>query len=57
MTWKGFFLKNKDSGGSIEITSDKDIRIYKGTDINNRIERVAIGRLGYGAYGIVIKDD
>lgn len=40
MTWHGFFLKNKDVDGSVQITSDNDIQV-----ISNDIERVKIGRL------------
>lgn len=49
LTWHGFFLKNTDKSngadvGSVEITSDDDIRVlaYNG---ENTTERIKIGRL------------
>lgn len=49
LTWKGFSLKNDN--GSVSITSDNDIQV-----LSEEKERVRIGRLGDGKYGIRIKD-
>jgi hypothetical protein len=49
LTWKGFMLKNDD--GSVSITSDNDIQV-----ISNGEERIKIGRIDNGAYGIRISN-
>lgn len=49
LTWKGFSLKNDD--GSVKITSDNDIQIFA-----KEQERIKIGRLNNGTYGIRISD-
>ena len=49
LTWKGFSLKNND--GSVSITSDEDIQV-----IGNDKERIKIGRIDNGVYGIRISN-
>ena len=49
LTWKGFSLKNND--GSVSITSDEDIQV-----IGNGNERIKIGRIDNGVYGIRISN-
>lgn len=55
LTWKGFFLKNKEGDGYVEISTDNDIVVYDGN-----IPRIQIGRINRKdetfEYGIVIKD-
>ena len=42
MTWKGFFVKNKDGNGYVEISSINDIAVFK----NGMTEpKIKIGRL------------
>lgn len=62
MTWEGFFVKNKDDNGRVEVSSKNDIAIFK----NNLEEpKIKIGRLGKSLvdgvektiYGIKIADD
>lgn len=50
LTWKGFRLSNND--GSVEISSEDDIRVLEGS-----IERIKIGRLDDSLYGIRISDN
>lgn len=66
MTWSGFFMKNKDASGSIEISNEKDIQIIKtkknDDDSTTDITRLKIGRIkensdGSKIYGIAIYDD
>lgn len=52
MTWSGFFLKNTDENGMLEVSSENDVQVLK-----NGIDRVKIGRLGGGVYGLRLKDD
>lgn len=52
MTWSGFFLRNTDENGMLEVSSENDIRVLK-----DGIDRVKIGRLGDGVYGLQLKDD
>lgn len=61
-TWKGFFIKNKDGGGQVEISSENDIRVIK-TQNGTDKEIIKIGRLGKISgssteynYGIRIND-
>lgn len=54
LTWKGFMLKNDDS--SVRITSEDDIQVIKKDEKGNDIDRIKIGRLGDGTYGIRIKN-
>lgn len=49
LTWKGFSLKNDN--GSVRITSTDDIQV-----LSDSQERIKIGRLDNGAYGIRISD-
>ena len=55
MTWHGFFLKNSDGTGSVQITSDEDIRVLASNG-TSETERIKIGRLytngekGYEVY-------
>lgn len=49
LTWKGFSLKNNDS--SVKITSDNDIQVFA-----KQQERIKIGRINNGSYGIRISD-
>ena len=64
MTWKGFFMKNREGNGWVEVSSENDISVFSG-DQNSNIQRVKIGRLGTivnsegkeeKTYGIRIKD-
>ena len=50
LTWKGFMLKNDD--GSVRITSNEDIQVIGGDK-----ERIKIGRIDTGVYGIRISND
>lgn len=52
MTWSGFFLKNTDQDGMLEVSSENDIQVLK-----SGVDRVKIGRLGGGVYGLMLKDD
>lgn len=52
MTWSGFFLKNTDENGMLEVSSENDIQVLK-----NDVARIKIGRLGEGVYGLQLKDD
>ena len=49
LTWKGFMLKNDD--GSVRITSANDIQV-----LADNVERIKIGRIDEGVYGIRISD-
>ena len=50
LTWDGFSLKNED--GSVRISTTDDIQVLEG-----EIERIKIGRLSNGVYGICISDN
>ena len=62
MTWRGFFVKNHEDNGWVEVSSENDIAIFK-----NDLEepKIKIGRLGKSVidgvektiYGIKIADD
>lgn len=49
LTWRGFKLRNDD--GSVDISSNEDIRVLSGEK-----ERVKIGRIENGVYGIRISN-
>jgi len=51
MTWKGFFVKNKYGDHYVEISSENDIAVVD-TSGNSAIDRVKIGKIGEGLYGI-----
>jgi hypothetical protein len=68
MTWKGFFMKNKDGSGWVEVSSENDIAIFKTIiedETSRQVEKIKIGRLGTSLvdgdkktfYGIKIADD
>lgn len=50
LTWNGFNLKTDN--GSIEIDSNKDIRVLD----NNGNQRVKLGEIGLNLYGLVLSD-
>ena len=59
LTWKGFSIKSnhgslneEDAAGHISITPDKDLQVFDGA----LKERIKIGWLGSGNYGIRISD-
>lgn len=54
LTWRGFFLKNSNNSGSVEISTDNDI-VIKGA---NNAKRVTIGRLNTAGtnYGMAVYD-
>lgn len=54
LTWNGFFLKSSGTGGTFEISTERDLVV---TDKNNE-ERIQLGRLDSegNEYGIVIKN-
>jgi hypothetical protein len=59
MTWKGFFVKNKDGNYYVEVSSTEDIQIVdtKGTSAtNDDVVRVKIGKLSDNVYGFRLKD-
>ena len=59
MTWKGFFVKNKDGNYYVEVSSTDDIQIVdtKGTSTtNDDVIRVKIGKLSDNVYGFRLKD-
>lgn len=50
LTWKGFFLKNKEGHGRIEVSTENDIAVITEKSIEDNIEdivRIKIGRIGY----------
>lgn len=51
LTWDGFFLKNGNDSGQIEISSDKDITVSAGG-----YDRIKIGKIGNNNYGLSIND-
>lgn len=51
LTWDGFFLKNGNDSGQIEISSDKDITVSAGG-----YDRIKIGKIGDENYGLSIND-
>lgn len=55
LTWDGFFLKSKAREGWIEIDSENDFRVLIGTP-NNYKEKIKIGEISEGIFGITIKD-
>lgn len=59
MTWRGFFVKNKEGNGWVELSSENDIAVFK-NDLE--IPKIKIGRIGQTEdkqpiYGIRIADD
>lgn len=54
LTWDGFFLKSSGTGGTFEISTERDLVV---TDKNNK-ERIQLGRLDSAGneYGIIIKN-
>lgn len=56
MTWKGFFLKNKEGSGWVEVSTTDDIRVMA----DKGQERIRIGRLpqqgGGSRYGLRLQD-
>lgn len=64
MTWKGFFMKNKDDKGWVEVSSENDIAVFKTiteNEISKDTEKIKIGRLERKGdsylYGLRISDD
>lgn len=51
LTWGGFFLKNGNDSGQIEISSDKDITVSA-----SGYDRIKIGKIGDNNYGLSIND-
>lgn len=51
MTWRGFFMKNSDASGQVEVSTENDIQVVDA----NGTARVKIGRLGT-YYGMRLKD-
>lgn len=60
LTWNGFFIKNRENDGWVEISSEEDIAVFKGTS-EDAVEKIKIGRLRKAGdktiYGIKIADD
>ena len=58
MTWDGFFVKNKYSGYSVEVSSTNDIRIVTTPQSGEGVELIKIGALNSSntVFGIRIKD-
>ena len=59
MTWKGFFVKNREGDGWVEVSSENDVAIFK-DDLDE--PKIKIGRLGKDVenniiYGIKIADN
>jgi hypothetical protein len=50
LTWKGFMLKTNE--GSVKISSDEDIQVFKGD-----FEHIKIGKIGNNNYGIRISKE
>ena len=55
LTWDGFFLRSKAREGWVEIDSENDFRVLIGTP-NNYKEKIKIGEISKGIFGITIKD-
>jgi hypothetical protein len=59
MTWKGFFIKNREKDGWVEVSSENDIAIFKEglEEPKIKVGRLGLDKDGNMVYGIKIADN